>query len=150
MGRRVKHIPSKKQVEELGQGLRSDNMKTVFRAKIVYVYLINPDATFASVSKRLHCAETQVVKWVRRFKAAGLAGLQDLPRSGRRKVTSYAEAMKVKKQLKKQNLPCSYADIAKVLGISHDTVYRRLHVDRFNGVIIPISPQPKLNLSHLV
>ncbi len=126
MGKRVYYQPTKRALLQLNTIIQSSDNKMMTRARIVLRYIENPTATFKSVGLELGCAESRVLKWVRRFRVAGPVGLYDLPREGRPRVAIRDDVIFMKKNLMSRGLPHDQHAIAKALGISHDTVERLL------------------------
>ena len=68
------------------EGLRAAVRRTADadeRDRVRMVVHANEGDTGAMIAQRLGCTDRAVRKWIRRYNEGGLAGLKDLPRSGR-------------------------------------------------------------------
>ena len=98
MSNRVELRPLAAEEEQAIKGLaRSQTapMRQVQRARIVAAMLEDPDLSATGAGVRAGLSNAVGAKWVRRFNAEGLAGLEDRPRSGRPRTHSEAVRSKL-------------------------------------------------------
>ena len=72
----------KAEIERLARA-HSEPMRRVMRARIIGALLADPSLPATEAGVRAGMSGVTGVKWVTRFNAKGLAGLQDEPRTGR-------------------------------------------------------------------
>ncbi|HKM05423.1 MAG TPA: IS630 family transposase [Sphaerochaeta sp.] len=90
------------------------------------------------IAKDLGVLPNTVIKWRERFKAYGMDGLYDAPRSGRPDVYDEKDILVKVGELLKQEPPCGYSSwdggtLAKKIGCSPDTLWRVL---RDNNIVL--------------
>jgi len=90
-----KHVKLRTLTEEEEQAVRrmvtsrTAPQRSVQRAKIIVALLEDPSLTAAEAGQRAGYSSRQVgPKWVRRFNAEGLSGLEERPRAGRKPLHS--------------------------------------------------------------
>ena len=98
----------------------------VFRAKLIL--MLNEGATFATIRERLQTTNPTIIRWNKRFVAAGMDGL-DTTHPGQKKyrLTASLRAKVLNATRKKPgdgSTHWSCRKLAKTLGISKDSVHR--------------------------
>lgn len=75
-------VEEKVEIERLARA-HSEPMRRVMRARVIAVLLVEPSLPATEAGVRAGLSGVTGVKWVTRFNAKGLAGLEDEPRAGR-------------------------------------------------------------------
>jgi transposase len=125
---REKFIEDRNELERISRSLTSPRCQ-VERAKIILKAV--EGKTIEETAGELSISSVSVCKWRKRFAMKGIAGLRDLPRSGRPFVYDNNAVVEgilstLEEKPPKGTTVWTGKDVAKLLGISEDKVHRVL------------------------